>query len=212
MKVVLADDHELVRWGLKELLSKAPGWEVCGEASTGREAVEIVRKLKPDAAILDINMPELNGLDATRQIVHISPQTQVLILSFQETDELVREVLEAGARGFVLKSDTGHELLAALEALRRHSLYFSPRISEAVLHLFLKGTTPQEARALRLSGREREIVQLLAEGKSNKEVAAVLELSIKTVETHRGNIMAKLDLHSISDLVRYAIRNGIAQA
>ena len=186
---------------------------MCGEASTGRQAVEIAAALKPDVVIMDISMPDLNGIEATRQVLQASPQTQVLILSLHESDQMVRDVLSAGARGYLLKSDAVDELLKALDHLKRHSLYFSPKVSETVLGVYAKGVWSDGAgaTATRLSKREREIVQLLAEGKVNKEVASILKVSVKTVETHRSNLMAKLNLHSMSDLVRYAIRNGIVQ-
>lgn len=214
MRIVVADDHELVRRGLRELLTRVQGVDLCGEAATGREAVEVVKKLKPDVVIMDISMPELNGLDATRQILQVSPQTQVLILSMHKSDQLVWDVLNSGARGYVLKTDAGSELVEALAALRRRSLYFSPEITDTVLDLYLKGparTANARQPPTLLSGREREIVQLLAEGKANKEVATILRLSVTTVETHRSHIMRKLNLHSLSALVRYAIRNRIVE-
>jgi len=213
MRVVLVDDHEVFRVGLRAVLARAPGVEVCGEASTGRQAVELAAALKPDVVIMDISMPDLNGIEATRQLLQASPQTQVLILSLHESDQVVQDVLSAGARGYLLKSDAATELLTALDHLKRRSLYFSTRISETVLGVYAKGMRPDSASATvtRLSKREREIVQLLAEGKANKQVAAILKVSVKTVETHRSNLMAKLNLHSMSDLVRYAVRNGIVQ-
>ena len=214
ISILLADDHEIVRRGLRALLETQTSYKVVGEAMTGRQAVEQARKLKPDVVIMDISMPELNGLEATRQIRDEIPQTEILILSVHESEQLVREVLEAGARGYVLKSDAGRDLIRAVETLYQHRPFFTAKVSEMVLEGYLKGggSVDYERSSLsRLTSREREIVQLLAEGKSNKEVAAILDLSVKTVETHRGNIMKKLDLHSISDLVRYAIRNQLVQ-
>jgi DNA-binding NarL/FixJ family response regulator len=164
---------------------------------------------------MDISMPDLNGLEATRQILKDRPRTEVLILSMHESEQIVRDVLASGARGYILKSDAGDDLVSALEALQQHKLFFTSNVAEVVLHGYLKGSGTERAPETRNSGlltsREREIVQLLAEGWSNKEAAATLHISIKTVETHRARIMAKLDLHSISDLVRYAIRNRIIE-
>jgi DNA-binding NarL/FixJ family response regulator len=188
------------------------GWEVCGEAADGREAAEKIRELKPDVSILDIGMPGLNGLEATRQILKDNPRARVLILTFHDSDQVVRDVLNAGARGFLLKSDAARDLVVAIEALRRDKTYFTSKVAAMVLEGYLKGGTKAPAVAVgrdRLTPREREVVQLLAEGKSTKEVAVALGLSVKTAETHRSNIMRKLQLHSVSDLVLYAVRNNI---
>ncbi len=212
-RIFVADDHEVVRRGLCALLQAQPDWEICGEAADGREALEKAQKLKPDVVILDIGMPSLNGLEATRQILKLNPQTRILILTLHDSDQVVREVLNAGARGFLLKSDAARDLVAAVEALRRDKTYFTSKVAAMVLEGFLKQGTSAAAAAPptrgRLTPREREIVQLLAEGKSTKEVAVALGLSVKTAETHRSNIMRKLELHSVSDLVLYAVRNNI---
>jgi DNA-binding NarL/FixJ family response regulator len=213
-RILLADDHEIVRRGLCALLRAQPEWEVCGEASNGREAVDKALKLKPEIVILDIGMPSLNGLEATRQIVKANPQIKVLILTLHDSDQVVQEVLNAGARGFLLKSDAARDLVAAVEALRKDKIYFTPKVASMVLEGYLKrdgngGFSAEPPSRNRLTPREREIVQLLAEGKSSKEVAVVLGLSVKTAETHRSNIMRKLELHSVSDLVLYAVRNNI---
>jgi DNA-binding NarL/FixJ family response regulator len=213
-RIMVADDHEVVRRGLCALLQAQPDWEICGEAGDGREALEKAQKLKPDVVILDIGMPSLNGLEATRQILKVMPQTKVLILTLHDSDQVVREVLNAGARGFLLKSDAARDLVAAVEALRRDKTYFTSKVAAMVLEGYLKNGTPGAQAAApqtrnRLTPREREIVQLLAEGKSTKEVAVALGLSVKTAETHRSNIMRKLELHSVSDLVLYAVRNNI---
>ncbi len=211
-RILLADDHEVVRKGLCALLTSQPDWEVCGEASDGRDAVEKAQKLRPDVVILDIGMPSLNGLEATRHILKANPGTKVLILTLHDSDQVVREVLNAGARGFLLKSDAARDLVAAVEALRRDKTYFTSKVAAMVLDGYLKGgtaTSPVLPGRNRLTPREREIVQLLAEGKSTKEVAVALGLSVKTAETHRSNIMRKLQLHSVSDLVLYAVRNNI---
>jgi DNA-binding NarL/FixJ family response regulator len=207
------DDHEIVRKGLKSVLEARKDWEIIGEATTGREAVEMVEELKPDVVVMDISMPELNGLEAVRQIVKIAPRTEVLVLTMHESEDLVREVLEAGARGYLLKSDASRQLISAVEALRIHKPYLTSRVNEVVLTGYLGGKPLKgETSGGRLTPREREIVQLLAEGLTNKEIANTLNISVKTAETHRTNIMRKLDLHSVSELVRYAVRNHIIEA
>lgn len=216
LKVLVADDHEVVRKGLRTILEEQPGWEVSGEASDGREAVDKARSLKPDVTVVDVGMPGLNGLEATRQMLRNDPETKVLILTMHESDPLIREVLDAGARGYLLKSDAGKDLVSAVEAIRRNKTYFTARVAQMVLDGYLdKKTRPQteaDVPASRLTPRQREIVQLLAEGKSSKEVAVALNLSVKTAETHRANIMRRLNCHSVSELVRYAIRNNIIDA
>lgn len=212
LRILVADDHEIVRQGIRALLKLHPGWEVVGEATNGREAVEKTAQLKPDIVVLDIGMPSLNGLNATRQIVHADPQVKVLILTMHESDQVVREVLEAGARGYLLKSDAGRDLTAAVEALQRNKTFFTSKVAELVLDNFRRGKPVTEGSMKDiLTNREREVVQLLAEGKSTKEVAVVLGLSVKTAETHRSNIMRKLGIHSVSELVLYAVRNNIVQ-
>ena len=214
VRILIADDHEIVRRGLRALLEHQPDWAVVGEAVTGREALEQAKSCTPDVAVIDIGMPELNGLEATRQILKLLPQTEVLILTMHESEQIIREVLAAGARGYVLKSDAGKDLVSAVDALCHHRTFFSSKVSEMLLHSYLRhGDRPEalETTRSRLTAREREIVQLLAEGKSNKEVAQSLNISIKTAETHRTNIMNKLDLRSITELVRYAVRNNIVE-
>ena len=210
-RILLADDHDIIRRGLKELLETHAGWEVVGEASTGRQAVELAGKLHPDIAILDLTMPELNGLEATRQIKKILHKTAVLIFTMHENENLIRDVLTAGALGYVLKSDAARHLTNAVESLIQHKPFFSAKVSEAVLDGYLKGGPKESGTTEPLSPREREIVQLLAEGKSNKEVADVLGISTKTIETHRATIMRKLELKSFAEMVRYAVRNNIIQ-
>jgi DNA-binding NarL/FixJ family response regulator len=209
-RILVADDHEVVRKGVTQILTSQPDFEVICEVQTGRAAVSEALRLKPDVLVMDVMMPDLNGLEATRQIMKSVPHAQVLILSMHESEELVREVLASGARGYVLKSDAGRELVSAVSALSQKRPFFTSSVSEIVLEGFLRtGSTklPVVEEGGRLSAREREIVQLLAEGKTNKEVAAHLHISVKTVETHRSHIMQKLNLNSVSDLVRYAIRN-----
>ena len=210
-RILLADDHDIIRRGLKELLETHAGWQVVGEASSGRQAVELAGKLHPDLAILDLTMPELNGLEATRQIKKILPKTAVLIFTMHENENLIRDVLTAGALGYVLKSDAARHLTNAVEALVQGKPFFSAKVSEAVLDGYLKAGREVTETTEPLTPREREIVQLLAEGKSNKEVADTLGISTKTIETHRATIMRKLELKSFAEMVRYAIRNNIIQ-
>lgn len=222
LRILIADDHEVARHGIRSLLEAHEGWEVCAEAKDGREAVEFASALNPDLILLDIGMPNLNGLEAARQILAASPELPILILTMHDSDQVVREVLRAGARGFLLKSDAGRELVAAVEALQLHRTFFTTRVSQMVLEGYLDRDDPaakldgeqqksEEQTAPVLTGREREVIQLLAEGKTSKEVAVALNLSVKTAETHRTNLMRKLDLHSVADLTLYAVRKGIVQ-
>jgi DNA-binding NarL/FixJ family response regulator len=212
-RLLLVDDHEIVRRGLRSILAVRRDWEIVGEAANGREAVELARRWKPDVVIMDISMPELNGLDATRQILSISPRTEVLVLTMHESEDLVREVLKAGARGFLLKTDARENLLAGIEALRLHRPFVSSRVNESVLIPYLGGGALKgESASGRLTPREREIIHLVAQGLTNREIASRLNISVKTAETHRTNVMRKLDVHSVSTLVRYAVRNHIIDA
>jgi len=213
VRILLADDHDVVRHGLRHLLEQQEGWTVCGEASGGRQAVEMARSLQPDVAVLDVTMPDLNGLEATRQIRKASPRTEVLVFTMHESEHLVREVLAAGAKGYMLKSDAARSIVAAVEALAARKPYFNWKVSETILEGFLRaaaagsedGTEANEP----LTPREREIAQLLAEGRSNKEVATRLDISVKTVETHRASLMRKIGARSVVDIVRYALRNKL---
>jgi len=215
VRILIADDHEIVRRGLCTLLQTHEGWEICGEAKDGREAVEMAKQLKPNIVILDVGMPNLNGLAATRQLAQDNPQQKIIVLTITDSDEVIREALDAGARGFVLKSDAARDLVSAVEALQRNRMFFTPRVNDMVLAGFLdrghKGSDSDSPRLPKLTPREREVVQLLAEGKISKEVASFLYLSTKTAETHRSNIMRKLGFHSIRDIVVYAIKNNIIQ-
>jgi DNA-binding NarL/FixJ family response regulator len=215
LRIMIADDHEVVRRGLCTLLQAHDGWEICGEATDGREAVEKAKQLKPDVVVVDVGMPNLNGLAATRQLTQQDRHCKVIVLTITDSDQVIREALEAGARGFVLKSDAARDLVSAVEALQRNRMFFTPRVNDMVLAGFLdkghNGSSNEPPRLPKLTAREREVIQLLAEGKSSKEVACVLNLSTKTAETHRSNIMRKLGFHSIRDLVVYAVKNNIIQ-
>jgi len=207
---LIVDDHPVVRKGLRALVESRRGWRVCAEAANGREAIARARAEKPDVAIVDIGMPGLGGIEATRQIRKVSPETEVLILSAHGSEKLVRELLDAGARGYLLKEDADVNLLEAIDALRKHTAFYSPKIAAWVARdeRRARGKAPRDI----LTPRQRETIQLLAEGKSNKEVAVTLGISVKTVEAHRAHIMLKLNLHSVSELVHYAIRNDIVQS
>ncbi len=222
LRILIADDHEVARHGIRALLEGHPGWDVCAEAKDGREAVEFASTMSPDLILLDIGMPNLNGLEAARQILASTPETPILILTMHDSEQVVREVLRAGARGFLLKSDAGRDLVAAVEALQMKRTFFTTRVSQMVLEGYLDRENPdghsQDSNEKKedpatevLTSREREVIQLLAEGKTSKEVAVALRLSVKTAETHRTNLMRKLGLHSVADLTRYAVRNGIVQ-
>jgi DNA-binding NarL/FixJ family response regulator len=212
LQILIADDHGVVRKGLRILLETNSNWTICAEANNGRKAVEEAVKCQPDIAILDISMPDLNGVEATRQIRQACPNTEVLILTMHESDVLLRESLNAGAKGYLLKEDADDYLHSAIEALRKHKTYFSPKITKAMSGERFSLSVDEADRDVplnRLTSREKEVTQLLTEGKSNKEVATILRISVKTVEAHRTRIMLKLGIHSITGLVRYAIRNKI---
>lgn len=209
-RIMIVDDHDAVRRGVRTLVESRANYCVVGEASNGREAMELAKESQPDIVILDYSIPELNGLDLSHQLKRASPRIEILIYTMHDREDLITEILHAGVRGFVLKSDTEKHLLAALDALSIHRPYFSGAVSETLLDKFLE-SKPQPT-ASSLTHREREIVQLIAEGRINKEIAQLLNISVKTVETHRASTMHKLKLRTTADLVRYAIRNRIIQA
>jgi len=204
--ILLADDHAVVRQGFKMILAAQPDMEIVGEAGNGREALDLAGQLQPDVIVMDVAMPELNGIEATRRVADLSPRTRVLALSMHKDSVYVREILRAGARGYLLKDSIASDLLAAVRAVARGEGYLSPGVSDAVLNDYRRHVTdPIDL----LSSREREVLQMIAEGKTNKEIATVLNLSVYTIDAHRGRIMEKLNLHSATDLVRFAVRCGL---
>jgi DNA-binding NarL/FixJ family response regulator len=206
IRILLADDHALVRQGFRLILETQPDMEVVGEAADGREAVELAQRMAPDVVIMDVGMPEMGGIEATRRLARCCPRAAVLALSMHKDSVYVREILRAGARGYLLKDAFDRDLLAAVRAVARGEGYLSPAVSEAVLSDYRRSVSdPLDL----LTSREREVLQLLAEGKTNKDIASMLNLSIYTVDAHRGRIMEKLNLHSIGELVRFALRHGL---
>ncbi len=214
MRILVADDHDIIRRGLRQLLTSHEGWEVCGEAKTGREAIALAEELQPEVVVLDITMPEMNGLEAARRLHKQFPKMGILILTMHFSEQLVREIVAAGARGYILKSDADSDLPSAIEALANHQTFFTSSAAEMLLNGFAvknPGADLKVLRRSRLTPREREIVQLIAEGKSSKELAVTLSISVKTVEAHRANVMRKLEMHSVSEVVRYAVKNHIIE-
>ena len=215
LRILIADDHDVMREGTRAVIERQSGWEVCGIAATGREAVNQAVALEPDIVVMDMTMPELNGLDAAVQIKRRLPKTEILIFTGNASDQLIREVFEAGVKSFINKTETHKYLVDAIESLSRHKPFFTDKVSEVLSSNLLnraEGNRDTAEPGQRLSGREREIVQLLAEGKSNKEVAEALGISVRTAETHRASILRKLNLDSVAGVVRYAIRNKIIEA
>lgn len=215
ISILIVDDHEIIRQGIRAVLETRKDLVVCGEAVNGREAITKVEELNPDVVIMDVGMPELNGLEATRRIVKSNSSTRVLVLTMHESEHLMHEVLLAGAQGYVLKSDAGSELVDAVDSVCRGKPYFTSKMSPAIIKSIIddsRGGKLSRRKNFLLTPRERETVQLIAEGKSSKEIASILGISTKTAETHRTNLMRKLDVHSVSEIVRYAIRNGIIDA
>lgn len=214
LRILIADDHDVVREGVRMLLQSQKHWRICDEAVNGREAVEKAKQHRPDVVVLDFSMPELNGVEATRQIRKALPQTEILILTMHDSEQLAREALAAGARGLLMKTDVRRHLAAAVQALAEHKPFFASGVSSLLLDTFLNPTKPSEgsdSRHDRLTPREREVVQLVAEGRTSKEIAGRLGLSAKTVDAHRANVLRKLHLHSVSELVLYAVRNNLVQ-
>ena len=213
LRILVVDDHAVVRRGVRSLLEKPRGLGGVREATNGRDAVEQSRQLRPDVVVMDLSLPELNGLDATRQILKDGPGIEVLVLTMHHSEELARDVLRAGARGYIMKSDADENLITAVDTLRQHKPFLTSTVTGFVLDDFVRRRDGAQADFSRVdvTSREREIIQLVAEGQSNKEAASTLGISVKTIEAHRANIMRKLHLRSVSDLVRYAIRNRIAQ-
>jgi DNA-binding NarL/FixJ family response regulator len=208
IRILLADDHAVVRQGFKMILDAQPDMEIVGEAANGREAVDLAERLRPDVVVMDVAMPELNGIEATRRLASSVPHARVVALSMHKDSVYVREILRAGARGYLLKDSGAADLVAAIHAVASGESYLSPAVSNAVLDDYRRiATNPIDL----LTSREREVLQLLAEGKTNKEIAGVLNLSVYTVEAHRGRIMEKLNLHSIGELVLFAVRNGLIE-
>ena len=207
-RILIADDHEVVRQGVRVLLEANPGWSVCCEAATGREAVAKATEFHPDVVVLDIAMPELNGLEAARQIRRAVPTAKILVLTVHQIDQLAQEFIDAGVRGYLLKADAGRMLVDAVKMVLRGETFFTPRLETSEGSMPTRGSTPP---LKRLTRREREVLQLLAEGRSNKEIGTALRITTKTAETHRARLMAKLGVHSVAELVRYAIRNKIVE-
>jgi len=214
LRILVADDHEAMRTGVRALIEQEPGWQVCGTATNGQEAVEAARKLKPDVVVLDMTMPELDGLSALREIKHTVPNTEVVIFSAYHSEEVIEELFDSGAKSYVQKSDASRHLVAAIKSLAEHKPFFTSEISQILFAKFLSGSAgkKQNGQDHAVTSRERDVVRLLAGGNSNKEVANCLGISIRTAETHRATLMRKLGLESLAALVRYAIRNNIIEA
>ncbi|HXW57107.1 MAG TPA: response regulator transcription factor [Candidatus Cybelea sp.] len=216
LQILVADDHDLMRRGLRSVLETQPGWQVCAEAHTGSEAVRMAEKLKPNVAILDISMPEMNGLEAAKEIRQASSDTEILVLSMHYSDQLIRDIVDAGIRGYVVKTDSDRDLVVAVKALANHRPFFTSHATELMLNSMRdpRGSVPDSSADMkeRLTPREREIVQLISQGRNSRDVATQLGISVKTAETHRANIMRKLQVHTVSELVRYALRNKIIEA
>jgi DNA-binding NarL/FixJ family response regulator len=210
VRLMLVDDHEVVRQGVRALIESVPDWTLCAEASGSEQALKAAAEARPDIIVLDVSMPNVSGLDLILQMKKILPKVEILVLTMHDSERIVAQALRAGARGYLLKSDTGDKLIEAVAALARRQTYFSASVSETLLQVYLNSNSTEEHE--QLTPRERQIVKLVAEGNSNKRIALILKVSVKTVETHRSAAMRKIGAKSVADLVRYAVRNGIAQA
>lgn len=211
VRILLADDHAMLRDGVRMVLESHPGFEVVGTADNGREAVRLAEELCPDIAVLDVAMPELNGMEATRAIRNLSPDTEVVVLSMHESEEYLREALRAGAAGYVLKRAAAKELVGAINAVRRGDKYLDPALTHTLISDYVRQVERGDDTPDSLTERELEVLKLVAEGNTNRQIALQLNISIKTVQTHRANLMDKLNLHDRTELVRYAIRRGLIQ-
>ncbi|HZG67246.1 MAG TPA: response regulator transcription factor [Herpetosiphonaceae bacterium] len=212
VRILLADDHAMLRDGVRMVLEAHPGFEVVGTADNGAEAVALAHSLQPDIAVLDVAMPELNGLDATREIRACCPETEIVILSMHEGEDYLREALRAGAAGYVLKRAAAKELVGAIQAVQRGESYLDPALTRTLISDYVRKVDRTDLPADALTERELEVLKLVAEGFTNRQIAARLDISIKTVQSHRANLMDKLDLHDRTELVRYAIRRGLITA
>lgn len=214
MRILIADDHEIVRKGLCQLVRARSDWEICGEARDGEETCRLTRELRPDVVIVDLGMPALNGLEATRRILQEYPQQKILILTISDGEQMVEKALQAGARGFVLKSDAARDLISAIDAVSRGMTFFTARVDNLIFDGFRHGgrPAPDQMKIGKLTAREQQIVQYIAEGKSTREIAEMLSISAKTTETHRNNILRKLKIHSVPELVMYALRNNLVSS
>lgn len=210
IRIIIVDDHKILRQGLRTMLEKIPGMEVVAEAEDGRTAVRQAQELTPQVVIMDVGLPDLNGIEATRQVLMVSPQTKVIGLSMHSDKRFVLNMIKAGASGYLLKDSAFEELATAIHTVMANKSYLTQEVAHIVVKDYLEGPTNQPSAFSILTLREREVLQLIAEGKSSRQIADLLCLSIKTVETHRQQIMHKLDLHSVADLVRYSIREGIS--
>lgn len=214
LRILIADDHEVVREGMRALIEHEPGWQVCGTATNGQEAVDTAKKLKPEVVVLDMTMPELDGLEALRQIKRALPNTEVVVFSAHHSEKVIEQLFDAGAKSYIQKSDAGRHLVAAIKSVAEHKPFFTPEISQILFAKFLS-IGPAKKRGGQehtLTDRERDVVRLLVQGSSNKEIASALGISVRTAETHRATLMRKLGLNSLAALVRYAIRNNIIDA